>query len=301
MGFQQFPRCRLGIATMHKICLVGVRSIVCALLPWGIVILPPMAEVPACCITDGSVAPEFLMAGLLGVPLVALHCAGMCGPLIMAFRFGTHGDEGTHRTLRASTQLLSYQAGRMVLYASFGALVGAAGMGLKNTLQSTASWLAFAVAAAFLFAGVNALVPIIRRKQSGDHPPTPGPLAKATRWTLSTFRNWPHVRAMFLGAVMAFLPCGLPFAALAMAATRGNPIDGAFLMVLLVVLTTPILLVMAIAPVVSQRMQAFLKDRFSPWAMIISGVWMSLIALAAGGFIEHQMIDLGNGRVIMFY
>ena len=67
------------------------------------------------------------------------------------------------------------------------------------------------------------------------------------RAVLDRWRDQPYSRAFCLGILMAFLPCMLVFWCLGLAASASHPFDGALLMALLVVMTTPVLLLAAIA------------------------------------------------------
>ncbi|MFW5828713.1 MAG: sulfite exporter TauE/SafE family protein, partial [Planctomycetota bacterium] len=120
---------------------------------------------PACCATGheavvdatgaaAGVATPWMML-LTMVPLmVAFHCAGMCGPLILSFRFGLDRSSRTARVAAASGHLLAYQLGRALLYAVFGAIVGGLGQVFAQRIQAFNKYLVLAIAAAFLLWGL---------------------------------------------------------------------------------------------------------------------------------------------------
>jgi sulfite exporter TauE/SafE len=184
--------------------------------------------------------PTTLLARLAVLaPMVLFHCPGMCGPLMVAFRFGWRSEAAAPRTLLATGELLAYQGSRLVVYISAGALAGWAGGRLVHAINRGALWLSVILAASFLFAACAKLgwLPW-RRKQPEATPSFAQTLARRVT-TLFPGRRLPSAAA--LGFAMAFLPCGLTFYALAMAADSASPIEGALLLGLLVVMTTPVL------------------------------------------------------------
>ena len=79
-----------------------------------------------------------LMIGFAG----SLHCAGMCGPLVLAMP-ATSGSFGAHLTGR-----LAYNAGRIVTYGVLGLLFGLFGQMIG--LAGFQRWVSIAAGAAIL-------------------------------------------------------------------------------------------------------------------------------------------------------
>ncbi|TVR47796.1 MAG: sulfite exporter TauE/SafE family protein [Planctomycetota bacterium] len=229
--------------------------------------------------------------------MIGFHCIGMCGPLIMAFRFGSDGGPA-RRMLSASSQLLCYQSGRLLVYLLAGALVGWLGYTLQMQLRWTANLLSLITAVIFIGLGLAhlGLLGTAARQSRGE----PRWMLAAMRQILDRWRGRAHARAFALGVVMGFLPCMLVFWCLGLAASRAHPLDGALLMGLLVLMTTPVLLLAAIAPMSVHRWQAALRDRVSPIALIFSGLWLGLIGLAANGYIAHLHLQLGPFTVMFW-
>lgn len=156
----------------------------------------------------------FLLGGLVGG---FTHCVAMCGPLVACQNL-CGGQCGKQSDLRAATQY-PYHLGRMLTY---GALGFAAAVVAKQ-LTTFAFWPKLS-AAMLVLAGLAFVLS-----------------------SLPQCRHWlgrlPLVRSVFLrGALMGFMPCGLIYAALMVAATTANPLAAMALMWLFVLGTLPALL-----------------------------------------------------------
>lgn len=280
---------------IDQVTLTGVVGIV-GLSGIGTRVLP--MDAPACCTSDGALAPEALLFGVGGLVMITLHCSGMCGPLIASLRFGFVDGAAHSRLARgvdAVSQLLAYQCGRILVYALAGALAGLAGEGLARIVSPVASVTAALVAAGFLFAALRELGLF-----GATRPPAvpSSLLATGTRLALRVARGRPQARAFLLGLALAFLPCMLSFWVLGLAASRGRMVDGALLMALLVVLTTPVLLVAALLPATACRSRGWAWVQ--PATLLFSALWLGLITLAANGLVPHAHLDLG-GYLVMFW
>jgi len=102
-----------------------------------------MAEPPTCCQTgdpaiidatsEGAAStlvgsgPLYAQLLGLGILMISVHCAGMCGPIVLSLRFGVQRDWRRGRAALALGQLAAYQGGRAVVYGLLGAGVGALG------------------------------------------------------------------------------------------------------------------------------------------------------------------------------
>ena len=168
----------------------------------------------------------FLM-GLAG----SLHCLGMCGPLLLTFG-SVRGEWMGWRGL------LICHMGRVWTYALLGTLAG----GLGGEMQRRAivlGWqrpLALILGAALVLLGLLLATgrPLVR--QSGPA----CPMGRLGRWTSVLRREAPMARFL-LGVCMGFLPCGLVYGALLIAATTASPLAGAGAMVCFGLGTSPVL------------------------------------------------------------
>ncbi len=239
---------------------------------------------------------QLLGTGLgLGLAWTSLHCAGMCGPLVAGFRLGACADS-RRPSLRAVAGLAAYQLGRMGFYALAGAAVGGLGESLGSRLRNWDLVLGGVLAAGFFLAALHQLgwLRWPRRRQAQpvvDHAPRPPLAGRLASRILGRFADRPLLRAAALGMAMAFLPCGIVFWALGLAAATASPLYGALTMVALVVLTTPALLTVTLgAHLALGGWRESLRRRAGRWlgpaALTFSGVWILVMFVArhcAGG------------------
>ncbi len=164
----------------------------------------------------------FWTAFLLGLA-GSLHCAAMCGPLVLAMRMPGRVVSG---------RLLS-NSGRIAVYVVLGAIFGLVGRtlvfaGLQNAVSIAAG---VAILFGFLFSvrvGVNLQVArVIARLKSAF-----GLLLKKQS----------HGSLFVLGALNGLLPCGLVYVALAVAAASGDILHGAGTMLAFGLGTLPMML-----------------------------------------------------------
>jgi len=267
-----------------------------------------MADPATCCelpasagLTVGASAwPLYVQLVGLGLVMVLTHCAGMCGPLIMSFRFGVHQRWRERRWFGALAQLGAYQGGRILVYASLGAAAGGlaalAGSGLSQVFTAGSKLLGLLVAGAFLVAAFWRLWPWRRAATAGQGAAYPALLRRLGR----KLPERPMPRAVLLGMLLAFLPCMIPAWALGLAAASGHPLHGAALMALLVVLTTPALVPFALAPELLPRLSAPAAGRLQTAALLCSGVWLLVIALAANDLLPHAHAHIAGQRIVFW-
>ncbi len=222
----------------------------------------------------------------LGVFWVALHCSGMCGPIMAGLMSdGPKGQRGTW-TL-AVKRILGYQAGRAVTYIVLGAIVGSLGAAVESSIHHITQVSGLIVGVGLIVAGISR-IPAVASRIEGLLPQTSWVgtfLGKAMR--MSNKVKSPALRTSVLGAVMGFLPCMLMFWVLGVAASTASPFHGAGVMVMLVVMTTPVLIITGVAPTLAGARWKKTGERLIPGAITLSGVWMLLVSFAANGWIEH--------------
>lgn len=163
-----------------------------------------------------SLAVTALLMGLAGGP----HCVAMCGAACAGI--------GKAAGQRGTLALWTFQVGRMAGYSALGAAAAASMQGLGWLTTQTAVmrpvWTLFHVAVMVL--GLMLAL-----------------LARQPVWLDATARSvWSRVRVfsaawgrgapLALGAAWAFMPCGLLYSALLLAALSGGPLEGALSMAL---------------------------------------------------------------------
>jgi sulfite exporter TauE/SafE len=166
-----------------------------------------------------------LAAWLTGLAGGSGHCLGMCGGIVGAL--GVRQGSG----LRGTSIVLVAHAGRVIGYAIAGAIIGLFGATIVGTIAgSSAMPVLRAVAAALvLLIGLQLLLgrPLLTRLERGG--------ARIWRVLAPTFRRWLPPRnplhGLLAGMLWGWLPCGLVYAQLTVAATSGSAAQGALLMV----------------------------------------------------------------------
>ena len=158
------------------------------------------------------------MIALVATALLAsfagsLHCAGMCGPLLVLVQGGRS----------SSTVHTAYQTGRVAVYGLLGAVAGTLGRGIENV--AAASGLEHAALVTIAVALLLALATPWLRGGHGRG----GAGLSAMRAALRTAT--PLTRAALFGAATGLMPCGWLYAWLAVAATSGSAVTGAVVMV----------------------------------------------------------------------
>ena len=159
------------------------------------------------------------VAGLAG----GVHCAGMCGGIVGVL-CNSSRRQGAGPPLR---YLLAYNAGRIASYACAGALAGALGQaGLLTRAAPLLQPLMFALASLMLVALGMYLA---------GAAPVMGRFEAAGAWLWRGIAPWSrHLlpvtslpRALGLGALWGWLPCGMVYAVLLTALALGNGWQGA--------------------------------------------------------------------------
>ncbi len=221
-----------------------------------------------------------LSVGLMG----AGHCVGMCGGIVT----GLGGAAQRDRTL---SLVLGYNLGRITSYALAGALVAVLGRWGANYLALgpvlrilagvilvlmglyLADWWKVLVRLEKLGQGIwRHLQPLSRR--------------------LLPVTTLP--RAMALGAVWGWLPCGLVYTALAYAAASASPGQGALLMAAFGLGTMPAMVAGGyFAGSLRRRLQARPVRIILALGMILFGLW----TLVAGvQHLQHRLAEPSRGE-----
>lgn len=203
-----------------------------------------------------------MILGLLG----GGHCLGMCGGLMGALTLAIPPEQRGRR-LRL---LLAYNLGRILSYACAGLLLGLAGW----AVASSPAALALRVVAALLLIAMGLYLA--------------GWWSGLTRIEALGRGLWRYIqpvashllpvsslpRALLLGALWGWLPCGLVYSTLLWAASQGNAGYSAALMLAFGVGTWPVLLATGLA---AERVNILLRRRSVRVAggvlVMLFGIW----------------------------
>ncbi len=234
-------------------------------------------------LTASSSSSSFLVLLSVGFFVGLSHCVGMCGPLVSVFvmRRRAKGQEVT-------APLVLYQTGRLTTYLLLGAIAGAIGSVLRITAVGH-NWqvgLSLVVGGLMLLVGLSLLgiVPLSRRLESAG-------LARRVGGWIKRFLSAEHPAAPFaLGFSNGLLPCGPVYAAILMAATSGDPLRGATIMLLFGLGTLPAILGVGLF---ASRLSAGMRThlfRVAAVLVMVVGLQLVLRGLALYGLIEHGTI-----------
>lgn len=209
---------------------------------------------------------ELWTAFLLGL-VGSAHCAGMCGPLALALP----ATGNTRATFLAGRVL--YNLGRLVTYATLGALFGL--LGQSFAFAGFQQWISLAAGAAILI-GLLAS----SRFALGL------PAVTAVGWLKSSFSKLLQQRSLgsvfLLGLLNGLLPCGLVYAAVAGATATGSFLGGALAMLAFGLGTVPMMLGFSLAGPRLHTLLRFRLQRFMPASLVLVGVLLVLRGLALG-------------------
>ncbi len=212
-----------------------------------------------------ELAPLLVSALILGL-LGGGHCLGMCGGLMGALTLAIPKEQRSRRF----RLLLAYNLGRILSYATAGLLIGLAGWAVANS-----------PAAMFMRVLAGLLLICMGLYLAGWW-------SGLTRIESLGRGLWRHIqpvanrllpvsslpRALLLGALWGWLPCGLVYSTLLWAASQGNALDSAVLMLAFGLGTWPVLLATGLA---AERVTALLRKRSVRMAggvlVMLFGIW----------------------------
>lgn len=217
------------------------------------------------------------IAGLAG----STHCFAMCGGMAGALGLRARATAATASS--AFFNASAYQFGRIGGYALAGALVGLAGAALQSTFDLLRIGAALRIASGVLLILIalrmlihwNALDALERL--GARFWSTLQPLAR------SAARTEGVARALALGFLWGWLPCGLVYSMLAFAATSGDALHGAATMAAFGAGTLPSMLTSTLLAAQVQRLLAQRWARIATGLLLLAfGVWIAATGLTPG-------------------
>ena len=169
---------------------------------------------------------EFGIALALGL-LGSLHCAAMCGPLMLALPVPPGGP------LRFTLGRIVYQLGRVTTYGLLGIVAGLVGKSIF--LAGIQRWLSIAL-------GVAILLGFLVAKKVSLAAPVVRLVGKLKAAMSAQLRQRSFRSLALLGMLNGLLPCGLVYVALAGAVSRSTILDGVLYMAVFGLGTLPTML-----------------------------------------------------------
>ncbi len=231
-----------------------------------------------CTAGGASILVVLLLTGLAGS---VGHCIGMCGPLVLlaGARFPRQG-------LASWPIHLLYHTGRILIYTLMGLVAGALGAaaGRAATAARIPGALSVLVGLAVVAAGLSYLgwLPFWRRSTH---------LGSWWQEAMKRAMRTPGLLGvLLLGALNGFLPCGLVYEALLVAAASGSPLLGGLGMLLFGAATIPALVVFGVG---AQMLSVGVRQKLV-W---IGGVFVVLVGVQ---LVLRGFVGLGLLRNMMF-
>jgi sulfite exporter TauE/SafE len=204
---------------------------------------------------DGINLVPVFMVGLLG----SVHCVGMCGGIVAAFSatqvrkrefpvavVADHGAAIGVDALDGALRVLAYNAGRIGSYALAGAIAGGIAGGARTLIdisgiQAGGYWLANLMLVALGLYLMGAWHGLARLEAAGQG------IWRHIRPLMKTLLPMDSaLKALALGGVWGWLPCGMVYSVLLTAMLSGSALSGATVMLVFGLGTLPTLLAMGL-------------------------------------------------------
>ncbi len=198
--------------------------------------------------------PLAFLLGLLG----SLHCAVMCGPLMLSF------PVQQKKQLGYAFQLLLYQFGRVTVYTILGLLVGIVGSSISLfTNQETLSLVVGVILIVFTLIHFS-------RRYFGCLDRFQDILIFPISRLMGRIYGMPFW-GFFAGMLNGLIPCGMVYLALATALNSQSVIQAGSFMFLFGLGTTPLLLLVSLGGIYLKKYIRFNPNKLIPWFMLFLG------------------------------
>lgn len=196
-----------------------------------------------------------LLMGFLG----SLHCAVMCGPIVLGLPLQQR--KGAY----AIVQIVLYQLGRVAVYGILGVLIGLLGSSValfarQEVLSIVLGSLLVALALVQLF---GHQLPFLQKSQKLLLKPISKMMGKVYRLPL-----W----GLFAGMLNGLIPCGMVYLALASALNLANVGHSATFMLLFGLGTSPMMIFISLSGVYLRKYFRFNTQKLLPWFALCIGV-----------------------------
>jgi len=212
----------------------------------------------------------FITAFLLGFTY-SPHCAGMCGPIALAFPINKSS------AFRKMGIILLYNSGRIITYGILGLVFGFFGRGIQLAgFQQIVS-----IALGVIIIAVAVFPVLLKPGSYLSHL-----LKKYTDTISMAFVRHLGTANVFsyiiIGLLNGLLPCGLVYLALAASLMAGNIIDSALYMVFFGIGTIPVLSIIIFFKASLQFIIQKKLRKIIPWLTILIGILFILRGLNLG-------------------
>ena len=208
-----------------------------------------------------SFMPLAFLMGFLG----SVHCAVMCGPIVLGLPLNGQGN------WRNFLQVVLYQLGRVATYTFLGLLVGLIGNTFslfvkQETLSLVIGTILVMITILQLTGRYTASLQRLQGRLIMPIGKMMGKVFKLPFWGL------------FAGLLNGLIPCGMVYLALATALSLANTGSGASFMLLFGLGTTPLMLIISFGGVYFKRYFKFNSQKLMPWFALFIGALFILRA-----------------------
>ena len=203
--------------------------------------------------------------GLFG----SLHCAVMCGPIMLGIPFQKTSFINT------GFQLLLYQFGRIFIYTALGLAVGALGRSL--TVFGNQKILSISIGIVLLLFTALQFSKTYKNRSAIVQQRALNPISKLMGKVFG-LKLW----GLFAGMLNGLIPCGMVYLALATALNTGGTLSGAMFMFLFGLGTAPLMMMISLGGVYLKKYIRFNTNKLIPWFMVIMGCLFILRSLDLG-------------------
>lgn len=208
-----------------------------------------------------------LLLGLAG----SLHCAGMCGPIVVALPL--HGNTVPQKIYGGTL----YNLGRTLTYGVMGALFGLLGQGMQMIgFQQKIS----VIMGALMI--ISVLFPALFKNQYSMNKSIFSFVGKLKKTIGQMFSIRSFSSLFFIGLLNGLLPCGLVYMAIAGAIGTGGVATGTLYMILFGLGTIPMMLTIALAGnILSQAIRRKI-NKLIPALVVLVGLLFIVHGLSLG-------------------
>ncbi|MCX2477229.1 sulfite exporter TauE/SafE family protein [Pedobacter sp. MC2016-05] len=225
--------------------------------------------------------PLAFVMGLLG----SMHCAVMCGPIVLSLPLKNSGF------LYNGFQLLLYQFGRILVYTLMGFALGA--VGGSFSLFSNQRMLSFSIGIILILFTFLQLTGKYQKGLARIQHQLINPISKLMGKAMNT-PFW----GFLIGMLNGLIPCGMVYLALATALNMGSIQSGGKFMFLFGLGTVPLMLAVSLGGIYLRKYIHFNTNRLVPWFMLFIGVLFILRAADLGiPFLSPDNMHQASGAV----
>ena len=203
--------------------------------------------------------PLAFLMGLLG----SLHCAVMCGPLMLSLPLQNTS------LLKSALQLIWYQLGRILIYTLLGVLVG--WIGNSFTVFANQEILSLTIGVLLVIFTILQLSGRQLKSINNLQQKMITPLSKL----MGKFYGLP-IWGFFAGLLNGLLPCGMVYLALATALNTASLQGGANFMFLFGLGTMPLMLMISLGGIYLKKYIRFNTQKLVPYFMLFMGTLLIL-------------------------